>query len=226
MDHMAQVSCIRTWWQMWELVARGRAFPLRLIEKLELRSARGGGDGSKVSQKDGEDVREDWEDLDDLDESNVERVVAAVASPKSAAASDETTTSATSDRNDAAALVVALPMECLARVFTFMGTGSDMKIISDIPRLSRHLVLPKDPKDNKKVLRCCKHLLSQGFCNHGQVVQVQRRATARPAVGSAHLSCWYCSRIFPYGQDGVQDDNAVGHQNSSELQSHFSRLES
>jgi len=140
-----------------------------------------------------------------LDESDVERVVTAVA------ASDETSTSGTSA--GAAALVVALPMECLARVFTFMGTGSDMKIISDIPRLSRHLVLPnKEPKDNKKVLRCCKHLLSQGFCNHGQVVQAQRRANARPvesasftSVSATQLSCWYCSSIFPYGQDGVQE---------------------
>lgn len=207
-------SCtLRTWWQMWELVARGRAFPLRLPEPSEkdLRGAARDGDGvSKVSRAVSRVSREvrDWEDWDDWDESDVERVVTAVA------ASDETSTSGTSGTSaGAAALVVALPMECLARVFTFMGTGSDMKIISDIPRLSRHLVLPnKEPKDNKKVLRCCKHLLSQGFCNHGQVVQGQRRANARPvesasftSVSATHLSCWYCSSIFPYGQDGVQD---------------------
>ena len=126
-----------------------------------------------------------WEDLDiDDDLSNLIRHVDAAAASGVAVAIP-------------AALVVALPIECLARVFSFMGTWTSRSMHS----LNLRLSMPKTEKETeKKVLRCCKYLLSQGSCLHGRVEGKQR---ASRQSSTLHLACWYCSCTFPHA--GVQE---------------------
>jgi len=184
----AQTSEALAWMRMCELVARERAFPVCPLKPA-------------VSVASWEDLDIDDKDIQDIQD--ISNLIRHVDAPSTSAAAIP------------AALVVALPIECLARVFSFMGNSEFSRSMASMHslRLSEISKSKTEPKE-KKELRCCKYLLSQGFCLHGRVEGKQQRPKKEkvekvPGCFSAsrqsslHLACWYCSCTFPHA--GVQE---------------------
>lgn len=98
--------------------------------------------------------------------------------------------------------VVALPMECLCKVSSFLQeetsqTGKRGRNLSRETSSFKSKRIGRtdhdDLEESRRSFQCCKHLLSQGSCLHGN------------RKSASLLSCWYCSQVFPCGPDGVKD---------------------
>merc|ERR1712151_1250957 len=57
------------------------------------------------------------------------------------------------------------------------------------------------PRPQHRFLQCCQHLLTQGSCLHGKVVQPPRNC--RNEI--SHLACWYCSKTFEHSDKGISE---------------------